>query len=93
LGAIGATYAFAGQRDEALRILGRLEELGRERYVSPVHRAYVYAGLGETDEMMDCLEKGYQERNPYIVFLQADPVFDRVRSNQRFQSLLKKIGL
>jgi len=93
LGAFGATYGIAGRRNDARRILGQLDELARQRYVSPVHRAYVLAGLGETDEMMDCLETGYQERCPYLVFLKVDLAFDRVRSDQRFQSLLKKIGL
>jgi hypothetical protein len=93
LGAFGATYGIAGRREDALRILSQLNELARERYVSPVHQAYVFAGLGETDEMMDCLEKGYQERCPYLVFLKVDSAFDRVQSDQRFQSLLKKIGL
>jgi serine/threonine protein kinase/Tfp pilus assembly protein PilF len=93
LGAFGASYAIVGQRDDALRILGQLDELARERYVSPVHRAYVFAGLGETDEMMDCLEEGYQERCPYIILIKTDRAFERVRSDQRFKLLLKKIGL
>ena len=93
LGAFGAAYAIAGRRDDALRILDQLEELAQERYVSLLNHAHVLAGLGETDEMMDCMEEAYKERSPMLIFSKADPIFDRVRSNQWFQSLLKKIGL
>jgi serine/threonine protein kinase/Tfp pilus assembly protein PilF len=93
LGQFGGVYALAGQRDEALRILDQLDELARERYVSPVHRVKSLVGLGETDEMIDCMEEAIKERNPEVIFSKTDPFFDRLHSNQRYQSLLKKIGL
>jgi len=92
LGHFGAAYAVAGRSDDALRILDQLDELARRRYVSPVYSAYVYAGLGETDKMLDCLEEAFQERCPMLIFVKHHEVYNRFQSNQRYQSLLKKIG-
>jgi len=93
LGGFGSAYGIAGRRDDALRILDRLDELARERYVSPVHHFNILAGLGEYDKAMDCLEEAIKERNPMVIFSKTQPLFDPMQSNQRFQSLLKKIGL
>src|SRR6185503_1344450 len=62
LGQLGQAYAMAGRPDQAREVLGRLQELARERYVSPYHFAYVYAGLGEQEAAIDWLERAYQER-------------------------------
>jgi tetratricopeptide (TPR) repeat protein len=93
LGEFGGAYAVAGQRDEARRILDQLDELARERYVPPLHRFLVLAGLDEIDKALDCLEEAIEERNPMVVFSKERPSHDRLQSNQRFQSLLRKIGL
>jgi len=93
LGAFGLAYAKAGQRDEALRIFDQLDELARERYVPPVHIINVLLGLGETDKAMDCLEEAIKDRNPMVILAKSDPFLNRLQSNQRYQSLLKKIGL
>ena len=93
LGVFGGAYAKAGQRDEALRIFDQLDELARERYVPPVHRVNVLMGLGETDKAMDFLEEAIKDRNPMVILAKSDPLFNRLQSNQRYQLLLKKIGL
>jgi tetratricopeptide (TPR) repeat protein len=92
LGYFGGTYGRAGRRDQALRILARLDELARERYVSPLHRANVLVGIGETDKALDDMEKAYEERCPIHTFTKRMPYFDCMQSNQRFQALMKKIG-
>jgi len=93
LAEFGRAYAIAGQRDEARRILDQLDELARERYVPPTHRFIVLEGLGETDKALDCMEEAIEERNPMVVLSKRNPLHDRLQSDQRFQSLLKKIGL
>jgi serine/threonine protein kinase/Tfp pilus assembly protein PilF len=93
LAVFGGAYAMAGQRDKARRILDQLDELARERYVPPLHRFIVLAGLGETDKALDCMEEAIEERNTMVVLSKAHPWHDRLQSNQRFQSLLRKIGL
>lgn len=55
-------------------------------------RALIYTGLGEKDQAFDWLEKAYEERQPYFNLFKVEPVFDSLRSDPRFVSLLKRIG-
>ncbi|UCE19255.1 MAG: protein kinase [Gemmatimonadota bacterium] len=93
LGYFGGAYGRAGLKDDALRILARLDELARRRYVSTFNRAVVLAGMGEFDEALDDMEKSIEDRCPTNIFSKTFPYFDCLQSNKRFQSLLKKIGL
>ncbi len=93
LGYFGGAYGRAGLKDDALRILARLDELARTRYVSTIHRAIVLVGMGEFDEALDDMEKSIEDRAPVNIFSNTFPFFDCLRSNMRFQSLVKKIGL
>lgn len=52
----------------------------------------IYNGLGETDKALAWLEKGYQERDPKMAFLQVEPNCNSVRSDPRFQALLRRVG-
>jgi hypothetical protein len=87
-------YAGIGREAEAKRILGDLERKSKDRYVSPYVIAAIYAGLGDKKNAFLFLEKAYQERSLEISFsLNADPRFDNLRSDSRFQSLLRRVGL
>ena len=85
-------YALAGKRDKALRILDELKTLSRQKYVSPVDMAIVYTGLGDRESAFQWLEKAYQDRVMRIQEL-PQPHFDRLRSDGRFQDLMRRIGL
>ena len=52
-------------KDEALRILDRLDGLSKDRYVGPIFRALVWTGLGEKNRALEYLEKAYEERDPF----------------------------
>ncbi len=92
-GALGHAYAVAGQRTKALRVLRELQTRQDSSYVSPFDIATIYAGLGDRPRLFEYLEKAYQERVPYLVYLAVDPHFDEFRSDLRFRSLLHRIGL
>ncbi len=91
---LGHTYGVSGQRAEAQKVLRELTEPSRQSYVSPYFLARIYAGLGDEDQVFSCLRKAAEERDPSIVYLKVDPSFDdRVRSDPRFDDMLKRIGL
>jgi tetratricopeptide (TPR) repeat protein len=92
-GALGHAYAVSGQRSQAQRVLDQLEELSKERYVSPSDIAIVHVGLGETDQALGWLQKAFQERCWYLVLLKLDPRLDSLRSDPRFQDLVRSVGL
>ena len=63
----------------------------RER-VSPVFIAAAYASLGETDEAFAWLERAYRERDVGMVGVKAQPAFDSLRSDPRYDDLLRRVG-
>jgi tetratricopeptide (TPR) repeat protein len=87
------TLAVAGKKDEAEKILGELKQLSAERYFSPYHIAMIYAGLGNNDEAFNWLDKAFEQRADYLVFLKVDPRFELLHSDPRFASLLERVGL
>ncbi len=93
LGQLGEAYALAGRTEEARRLLRQLEELSRERYVSPYHLAYVHTGLGDYDRAMDCLEQAYAERAGSIYGIKGSFLFAPLRGYPRFTALLRKMNL
>jgi tetratricopeptide (TPR) repeat protein len=90
---VGHAYAASGRRDEALQKLNQLTEIARHRYVSAYSVAMVYAELGDKDQALNWLEKGYQERATKMAFLKIDPFFDNLRSEPRFVELVRRVGL
>ena len=57
------------------------------------HLAAQYAELGDKERAFACLEKAYQEHDPWLPMDMAAPRFDPLRSDPRFQDLLRRIGL
>jgi tetratricopeptide (TPR) repeat protein len=93
LSTLGFAYGSAGMKDEALKILSRLDGLSKDRYVGSFWRAFVWLGLGEKTEALEHLEKAYPERESMMIFLRVWPIFDSLRSEPRFKALLKKMNL
>ncbi len=85
-------YALAGKRSEAVKILAELEELSKQRYVSPFFIAVVYAGLDEKDAAFEWLEKASAERSYWMPSLKVNPQLDSLRDDPRFADLLRRVG-
>src|SRR5215813_9673984 len=90
---VGRVYALSGRTAQAMKVLEDMLELSKQQPVSPYSIASLYATLGEKDRAFEWLEKVYQERNYYVVFLNVDPTLDSLRDDPRFTDLLKRIGL
>ena len=93
LAALGHTYAISGERDQAMRIIDELREQAKRRYVSPYNFAIIYAGLGESDQAFTYLERTYEERANWLVFLRGEARLDCLRSDARFADLMRRVGL
>lgn len=92
LAALGHAYAISHQEDEARKILGQLKDRSQQTYVQPTWVAVIHIGLGEKDQAFDWLQKAYEDRSTWLVYLKVDPLFDAVRSDQRFVELLRRVG-
>ena len=84
-------YAMSGKRDEALAILNKLKTT--KEHVSRAALAVLYLGLGDKEAALDALERAYQERDTGMRDLKVDPYLDPLRSEPRFQDLLRRTGL
>ncbi len=93
LATLAYTYAVSGKKGEARTILGQLRREAKQHYVSPFHLAAVYVGLGENDHAFEMLRQAYEEHSEFLIFVNVTPIFDRVRSDPRFQDLLRRVGL
>ena len=96
LAALAHAYAVSGKRGQALRLLSRLKELelSKQEYVSAYDLAVIYTGLGEKDQAFKSLERAYEQRDGWMaLWLKTDPRLDPLRADQRFASLLRRIGL
>ncbi|HTE88492.1 MAG TPA: winged helix-turn-helix domain-containing protein [Terriglobales bacterium] len=89
---LGRAHALAGDRKKAQNILEELITLSKRQYVSPFDIAVVYAGLGDWDSTFQWLEEAYQQRVFRIIELTL-PMFDNLRSDVRWQDLVRRIGL
>src|SRR5207247_11130986 len=76
-----------------LAVIDELKELSKRRYVSEYRVAAIYAGLGEMEQAFEWLEQAFEDRDSWLIWLNADPVFDVIRSDPRFTKLLRRIGL
>ena len=92
LGYLGYALARAGERDRAHKTSQRLQEIAAEKYVPAYSTFLCYLGLGETKAALDWLEKAYEDREPRIAYLKVDPIFDPLRSEPRFQDLMRRVG-
>jgi serine/threonine-protein kinase len=89
----GMIYARIGRREEAQQVLNNMLERSKQEYVPPSTFADFYFALVENDKGFFWLEEAYKQRVPYLIYLRIDPYYDSVRSDPRFTSMLKKIGL
>jgi TolB-like protein/DNA-binding winged helix-turn-helix (wHTH) protein/dihydrofolate reductase len=84
-------YAVSGMTDEAVKLLDDLKTRSHGAFSSAPVFALIYVGLGQKDQAMAWLEKAYAERfSPWVLMR---PCFDSLRSDPRFQNLLRRIGI
>ena len=93
LASLGHAYARAGMESDARATLARLAKASTHRHVSAYHVAVIYIALGDTRVGLDWLERAYDEQSPWIGYLAVDPQVDPVRSDPRFEGLLRKARL
>jgi eukaryotic-like serine/threonine-protein kinase len=93
LARLGHAYAVAGKSNEAQGILKRLNDLSKQKYVSPYDMAVIYVGLGVKGQAFTWLERAYGDRSVWLDFLNVEPQLDPLRSDPHFQDLVRRVGL
>jgi TolB-like protein/Flp pilus assembly protein TadD len=93
LALLGHEYAVSGDKVNAAKGLAKLSEVAKKRYVPAIYFAVIYIGLDRRDDAFLWLDKAYQERCEYLVYLGSEPLADPLRGDPRFSKLLTRLGL
>jgi TolB-like protein/cytochrome c-type biogenesis protein CcmH/NrfG len=93
LAALGQALAASHQESEARKVLAELTMRSQQTYVQPMWLAVIHLALGERDQAFAGMQKAYEDRSAWLVYLKVDPFFDAVRSDPRFAALLQRLGL
>ena len=90
---LSRVYALMGRRGEAEGALAELQDRASQTYVSSYNRAAIHAALEEKDRALEWLERAYDERSYWLIYLGVDPLLDGLRDDARFTSLMRRVGL
>jgi len=86
-------------RPQAAGVLQQLRQLEKEseadakKYVSPYWMAVAYAGSGDSNEAFKYLSTAFEQKDGWLEYLKADPVWGPIRSDPRYAELVRKLGL
>jgi len=91
--ALGHCYAMRGQDEKARSTIDELKTISRQQYISPTLLAGIYTALGEKETALEWLEKACEDHTTELIWLKIDPNFDKLRSEERFKNILRRINL
>jgi len=92
LALLGQAYARSGRSDDARKIMARLNEEAKSRYVAAYGIAVVFLGMRDKNHAMDELERAYRENDGNDIYnIRVDPLLDDLRGDPRFEALAEKI--
>ena len=87
--ALGATYAAAGQPEDARAILADLQEDNAENAWG---RAFILANLGDKDGALRSLEAAYEHRHQFMLWFHRVPAFQTLKDRPAFDELLRRVN-
>jgi adenylate cyclase len=90
---VAYAYACAGKTQEAISILDSLKKQSGSVYVASDVVASVYVALGDKEHAFEYLEKAFNERAGWMLWIKVDPIWDPIRSDARFIAIVNKMGL
>jgi serine/threonine-protein kinase len=90
---LGYVYAVSGQRTKAQELLRELQERAKREFVDPYYIAIIHLGLGDQEQALASLNKAYEERSFWMLWLNVEPKFDQLRTDPRFRDLVRRVGL
>jgi len=85
-------YAISGKRSEAQALFDDLKDRSLRQYIAPYLMGLICTGLGDHDQAFVWFEKGCDERDLGLVWLNVEPMADSLRSDLRFEKLLRRVG-
>lgn len=93
IAAMGYVYGVSGGRTEALQQLQHMKSMSSKKFVTSYGVALIYTALGDKDQAFEWLNKAYDKRENWLVWLKLDPRWIPLRSDPRFVDLVRRVGL
>jgi TolB-like protein/Tfp pilus assembly protein PilF len=90
---LARAYLKSGNIGKAQKIVEDLKDLSKTRHVSAYEMALTYMGLDDKQRVFEWLQKAYEDGSLRPDFMRVDPAYDNLRSDRRFQDLLRRVGL
>ena len=90
--ALGLAYAVSGKKEQTMKLAETFKSAAKKRYIPPTYFGMLFAGLGDQDKALMWLEKAFADRADGLTWLNVEPMLDEVRSDPRFQDLIRRIG-
>jgi tetratricopeptide (TPR) repeat protein len=90
---LGFAYSLRGDRAKARKVLREAEAHFCELGFASTELAVIHAGLGDRDKFFECLYRAYEERSPVLPWLKIYPEYDPMRSDPRYDKLLRRLDL
>ena len=92
-GHLGYAHAVSGQPEKARKLIDELHAGSQPEHLAPYHLAMIYFGLGENDKAFEWLDKACEQRSLQLFWIKTLPELDSVRSDPRFQNILRRMNL
>jgi tetratricopeptide (TPR) repeat protein len=92
IASLAHAYGVTGRKSDTLKLIGELKNLSSRRYVGSYDRAIALLEFGDKERVLASLERAVADRSPRLLFLMIEPQFDPLRSDSRFQALIKRVG-
>ena len=93
LALLGYLHARSGERKKSLEMIEELKAASKQSFVPALFIALVYAGLEDKDQAFTWLDKAYEERFTRLAYLKVEVLWDPLRSDPRFNDLLRRVGI
>ena len=90
---LGWAYGMAGNKQETQKILDELKNRARREHIDPLAFAWLNIALGDKEAAFSWLERAYEARSSWLIFLKVHQFYDSLRSDPRYHDLLRRLGL
>jgi tetratricopeptide (TPR) repeat protein len=91
LSGLAYVYALRGKTGQARSIIARLTATDNPFYIHPMYIASIYGALGEIDQAFDWLEKGFNDRSEWMIYLQVEPMLYPLYGKEKFMNLVQRM--
>jgi eukaryotic-like serine/threonine-protein kinase len=93
IAALGYAYGRSGNRGKAEELLQELTVQAAQTHVSPMWIALIHLGVSDRERLFHWMDRAFEERDGSLILITAAVEFDPVREDDRFKSLLERMGL